>query len=63
MYVHGLGYLKRNGKLSRYHRVKRRVPKLRRVNPSDLVVSGPGGTAVIMSRRRRILRRRRSSMY
>ena len=59
MYVHGLGYVRRSGKVVR--RVKRKQPKIR-YHPSDLVVSGPGGTAVIMSRRRRaLLRRRRSS--
>lgn len=61
MYVHGLGYVKKSGKVVR--RVKRKQPKIR-YHPSDLVVSGPGGTAVIMSRRRRSLRlRRRKSSH
>lgn len=57
MYVHGLGHVTKAGKVKR--RVKRRVPKSYNVHPSDLVVHGSGGVAVIMSRRRRALRLKR----
>lgn len=57
MYVQGLGYVRRDGKLRR--RVKGRTFKAKRVTRSNLVVSGPR-RSILLSGRRRMLTRRRS---